>query len=150
MKIRTMGSATNKGILSWFYISRTYHIQLKRYSQFLKTWSLTPSQYEVLVNIRESGRMSQKELAEKMFLTKGNITQLIIKMENEGYISREQEWKTKYIRLTEKGNQLLDRIRPEQVNYFSQQFQGLTKKEQKRLIKLLKKVNETQINQDNE
>ncbi|MFT8309568.1 MAG: MarR family transcriptional regulator [Sporolactobacillus sp.] len=138
-----------KSILLWFYLSRAYHIQLKRYSQFLKTWTLTISQYEVLEKIGESGRMSQKELAEKMFLTKGNITQLIIKMEKEGFISREQEWKTKYILLTEKGNELLNQVLPERKKYFAQQVQGLTSKEQKQFIKLIKKLNEAQIEADN-
>ncbi|EST12077.1 MarR family winged helix-turn-helix transcriptional regulator [Sporolactobacillus laevolacticus] len=146
MKINTMDNFSEKysktGLQLWFQISRAYHIQLKLYSHFLKNWDLSISQYEILKKIVENTRISQKELAEKMFFTKGNITQIIIKMEKGGYIRREQEWKTKYILLTNKGKELYEQIVPEQKAYFSQRFQGLTKKEQKHLAKLLKKMNE--------
>lgn len=149
MKINTIDNSSEKfaetGLKLWFQISRTYHIQLKLYSHFLKKWNLSISQYEVLVNIGEYGRMSQKELAEKMFFTKGNITQLIIKMEKEGYIHRKQEWKTKYIQFTDKGKELYEQVIPEQKQYFLQQFQGLTSEEQKHLIKLLKRLTGSEI-----
>ncbi|MET1249699.1 MarR family transcriptional regulator [Sporolactobacillus sp. STCC-11] len=152
MKINTMEYSSEKpaktGLQLWSQLSRTYHRQLKYYSHFLKNWDLTISQYEVFVKIGENGRMSQKELAEKMFFTKGNITQLIIKMEKEGYICREQEWKTKYILLTDKGKEMYKRVVPEQKQFFLQQFKVLTKKEQKHLIKLLKKLNDAEINSD--
>lgn len=130
----------NRSQQLWFFLSRTYHLQLHSFGLFLKKWNLTASQYEVLKRIAEQERISQKDLAEKLFVSKGNVTQLITKMENLGYIHREREWKTKYLSLTEKGLALYQNLLPEQEAFFTLEIQGLKKKEQKQLIKLLKKL----------
>jgi Transcriptional regulators len=95
----------------------------------------------VLRHVAESERISQKDLAQKLLVSKGNVTQLIVKMEKAGYIQREQQWKTKYISLTEKGYSVYQQLLPQQEGYFADQFQFLTRKEEKQLIKLLQKIN---------
>ncbi|TGA97065.1 MarR family transcriptional regulator [Sporolactobacillus shoreae] len=130
----------------WFLLSRTYHLQLRQFGLFLKKWGLTVAQYEVLKRIAEQERISQKDLAEKLFVSKGNVTQLITKMENLGYIHRDQEWKTKYLSLTEKGLTLYKNLLPEEESYFTLRFEGLTKKEQKELVKLLQKIYDEELN----
>ncbi|MCO7176201.1 MarR family winged helix-turn-helix transcriptional regulator [Sporolactobacillus kofuensis] len=138
-----MKNLSETAIQLWFQLSRSYHVQLKYYDQFLKEWNFTISQFELIVKVGENEHISQKELAEKMFFTKGNITQLIIKMEKEGYISREQNWKTKYIKLTDKGEAIFEQVLPKQRQFFLQQFKGLSIKEQKQLIRLLTKLNKS-------
>ncbi|WP_239984838.1 MarR family winged helix-turn-helix transcriptional regulator [Sporolactobacillus pectinivorans] len=134
------GKAQNRSQQLWLFLSRTYHLQLHSFGVFLKKWNLTVPQYEVLKRIAEQKRISQKDLAEKLLVSKGNVTQLITKMENSGYIYREREWKTKYLSLTEKGLALYQNLLPEQEDFFTLRIQSLTKKEQKQLIKLLKKL----------
>jgi DNA-binding MarR family transcriptional regulator len=144
LKIRTTGNSTENlsetAIQLWFQLSRAYHVQLKSYSQFLKKWNFTISQLELLVKVGGNEHVSQKQLAEMMFFTKGNITQLIIKMEKEGYLNREQNWKTKYILLTQKGRAVYEQMIPEQRQFFLKRFKGLSIKEQKQFLQLLKKL----------
>lgn len=124
----------------WPVLSRTYHIQLRAYSLFLKKWDVSVPQYELLVQVSRQDQISQKQLAENLSVSKGNITQLMNKMESLGYVQRRQEWKVKYVSLTEKGKELYNSISLEQKTYFTDQFKELTKKEQKQLIKLLRKL----------
>lgn len=128
------------GMQIWSRLSRIYSAQLRNSNLFLKKWELTIAQFDALTQIGANKRLSQKELAEKLFVTRGNITQLLGKMEASGYILREQEWKTKYLSLTEKGIELVSEAVPMQETFQASQFLNLTKKEQKQLLKLLKKL----------
>ncbi|MFT8316705.1 MAG: MarR family transcriptional regulator [Sporolactobacillus sp.] len=121
----------------WKMLSRAYHLQAKSYNQFLKEWGLSLSQYHILSQIGSHERISQKELAERLFVSKGNVTQLISKMEKSGLIHREQEWKTKYLTLTEQGLALFREIEPQQKLFLFRQFQEMPKKEQKEMTRLL-------------
>ncbi|MDD9148762.1 MULTISPECIES: MarR family winged helix-turn-helix transcriptional regulator [unclassified Sporolactobacillus] len=129
------------GVRLWSNLSRSYISRFRRSNEFLREWHLSSAQFDVLTLIGSHARLSQKELAEKLMVTKGNITQILRKMEDAGYIIREQEWKTKYLSLTEKGTVLFNEILPMQEAFQASLFQTLTKKERKQLLKLLKKVN---------
>ncbi|GAY75824.1 transcriptional regulator, MarR family [Sporolactobacillus inulinus] len=113
---------------------------IKKLQSISKKWNFTISQLELLVKVGGNEHVSQKQLAEMMFFTKGNITQLIIKMEKEGYLNREQNWKTKYILLTQKGRAVYEQMIPEQRQFFLKRFKGLSIKEQKQFLQLLKKL----------
>lgn len=56
----------------------------------------------MLAQVGGHNRLTQQELGNKLFVTKGNVTQLLNKMEQLEWILREQEGTTKYISLTEK------------------------------------------------
>ncbi len=94
------------GLLLWFRLSRFYNESVQRSNAYLKTYGLTTSQFDVLAQVGAHQPLSQQELAEKLFVTKGNITHMLRKMEAMGYIQREQKWRTKTITLTEAGNVL--------------------------------------------
>ena len=128
------------GLLIWYRISRIYNQSLKETGRHLKQWSISPAQFDALAQIGAHGRLSQQQLADKLFVTKGNITQLLSKLEESGFVKREQQWKTKYISLTEAGNELFDGVVPEQEWFQSSQFDALDREEKKQLLALLKKI----------
>ncbi|MEC0245818.1 MarR family transcriptional regulator [Paenibacillus chitinolyticus] len=128
------------GVLIWFRLSRVYNQSIRQSNQHLKAWNLSAAQFDVLVQVGSHERLTQQELADKLLVTKGNITQLLSKMEELGWIRREQEWKTKYISLTEEGQALFDEVVPQQEQFQASQFDGLDREEKKQLLELLKKV----------
>jgi len=79
-------------------------------------------------------------LAEKLLVTKGNIAQILAKMEKAGWIKREKEWRTNYLSLTEKGKKLLEAALPEQERFQAAQFSPLTAEEKKRMLTHLRKL----------
>ncbi|GAE34284.1 transcriptional regulator [Halalkalibacter akibai JCM 9157] len=98
------------------------------------------AQFDLLVQVGVHQPISQQGLAEKLLVTKGNITQMVVKMESAGLIQRTQEWRTKHITLTNKGKELYEEVVPQQELFQVSQFQALTKDEQKQLLALLKKL----------
>ncbi|RYL93338.1 MarR family transcriptional regulator [Sporolactobacillus sp. THM19-2] len=128
------------GLELWMTLSQIYHIQANAYGRFLQKWGISLPQYELLVQIERKQRLSQKELAAQLSVSKGNITQLLGRLEKLGYVTREKEWKTKYVSLTEKGHALYASIIPEQRVFLASQFHTLSRKDQKALIKLLKNI----------
>ncbi|MFB4213271.1 MarR family winged helix-turn-helix transcriptional regulator [Shouchella sp. JSM 1781072] len=131
-------------LLVWFRLSRTYHQSLKRSNTFLKKWGLTVAQFDVLVQVGTHKRLSQLDLANTLLVTKGNITKLLTKMEENGWILREKEKKSKYLSLAPKGQDLYNEIVPQQEQHQAAYFDRLDGEELKQLHELLKKVGEPQ------
>jgi DNA-binding MarR family transcriptional regulator len=128
------------GLLLWFRIARFYNQSNRLSNQHVKKWGLTIAQFDLLVQVGANQPLSQQELAEKLLVTKGNITQMLGKMEKLGLIERKHEWRTKRITLTQKGEQIFEEVVPKQELFQALQFQALTKEEQKQLLFLLKKL----------
>lgn len=136
-------------LLLWFRLARFYNQSIRLSNQHLKKWDLTIAQFDLLVQIGAHQPISQQELAEKLLVTKGNMTQMLAKVEKSGLIERKQEWRTKLISLTEKGEQLFEEIVPIQEQFQAAQFHSLTKDEQKQLLTLLKKLQKQKISKQN-
>ncbi|MCY8826644.1 MarR family winged helix-turn-helix transcriptional regulator [Bacillus atrophaeus] len=128
------------GLMLWFRIARIYNQSIRESNQHLKKWKLSTAQFDVLVQVGSHDRLSQQELANKLLVTKGNITQLLSKMEALGLIKREQEWKTKYLSLTKAGKEFFYEVVPKQENFQASQFSNLNYKEKKQLLNLLRKI----------
>lgn len=128
------------GILLWFRLSRFYNQSIRETNSHLKKWDITAAQFDVLAQVGAAGRISQQDLADKLVVTKGNIAQIIQKVEELGWITREQDWKTKYVSLTAEGKALFDDVVPMQEQFQAAQFNNLNPSEQKQLLDLLKKL----------
>ncbi|MET1032604.1 MarR family winged helix-turn-helix transcriptional regulator [Domibacillus tundrae] len=127
-------------ILAWFRLSRFYNESIRQSNQHLKKWGLSIAQFDILAQVGANERICQQDLAEKLLVTKGNMTHMLSKMEGIGWIQREREWKTKYITLTEEGRTLLDNVLPAQEQFQANQFGKLSMEEKKQLHELLKKL----------
>ncbi|WP_332694777.1 MarR family winged helix-turn-helix transcriptional regulator [Halalkalibacter lacteus] len=128
------------GLLLWFRIARFYNQSNRLSNQHVKKWGLTIAQFDLLVQVGTHQPLSQQELAEKLLVSKGNITQMLSKMEKLGLIKRKQEWRTKLISLTTQGEHLYEEVVPKQELFQASQFKTLDKEEQKQLLSLLKKL----------
>ncbi|MBJ8054056.1 MarR family transcriptional regulator [Bacillus cereus] len=135
-----MKAEERRGLLLWFRLSRFYNRSIRETNQHLKKWNVSAAQFDVLVQIGGHDRLTQQELGNKLFVTKGNVTQLLNKMEQLDWIQREQEGTTKYISLTKKGKVLYEEIVPPQEKFQAEQFDKLNREEQKQLLELLKKL----------
>lgn len=110
-------------------------------NEFLKRFNLTIAQFEVLVQIQANQPITQTELAEKITVTQGGISRMLARLEKEEFIIRKQEWKTKYIYLTVKGKEILEKSMPYQIEFQSSFFDEVLSEEEKRtLYSLLSRV----------
>ncbi len=138
-------SSTNKSknlaVLLWFRLARFYLKNVRESNNQLKKWGLTTAQFDVIVHVGRNKRLTQQELADKLVVTKGNVTHLLKKMEELQWIKREVEWKNKYLSLTEIGQKMYEEIVPSQDEFQQAQFSKLTEEEQLQLLTLLRKLN---------
>lgn len=141
------------GTLNWMRISRFKHQSDILSNEFLKQFDLTVAQFEVLSQISVYQPMTQSELAQKITVTQGGISKMLTRLEDEGSIKREREWKTKWISLTDKGMKKIDDVMVHQVEYQTSLFdKNLTQDEQKELYRMmskLQKYTEAEVNKKN-
>ncbi|MFD4703821.1 MarR family winged helix-turn-helix transcriptional regulator [Gottfriedia sp. NPDC058432] len=131
----------NLAVLLWFRLARFYLKNVRESNNQLKKWGLTTAQFDVIVHVGRNKRLTQQELADKLVVTKGNVTHLLKKMEELQWIKREVEWKNKYLSLTEIGQKMYEEIVPTQDEFQQAQFSKLTEEEQLQLLILLRKLN---------
>ncbi len=128
--------------LLWHRIVRMYKHNTKETNHLLNELHLSNAQFDVISRVAESSRVSQQELADKLLVTKGNITQLLQKLEQMNLIKKEKEWKTNYISLTNEGKDVYDKVTPILREFQFSYFSNLTQAEKKQLLHLLRKVQE--------
>ena len=105
---------------------------------------LTFAQLDVIFHIGKCPGITQQELAERLLVTPGNVTQLLQRMERIGLIRRVSEGRAKRLYLTEKGQEHCELLLPMQEQLHIHQFAGLTLEEQTQLLHLLMKLDRTQ------
>lgn len=135
MRKNTLGS------LIWFRIARFTHQSNLLSNEFLKQFNITAAQFDVLNQISVNEPITQNDLAIKVTVSEGGISRMLTRLEKEGYIERSQEWKVKWISLTEMGKNKVNEVFEHQL-YFQTALidEALTKAEQKTLYKLITKL----------
>jgi DNA-binding MarR family transcriptional regulator len=128
------------GVVLWLRLARTYNRLLRSANDQLAPWSLSIAQFDVITQVGSAGNLSQQELAERLFVTQGNITQHIDKLEQRGLLARCREGRINRIRLTEAGRQLYDEVVPAHEATQAARFGSLSHDEQHQLLTLLRKV----------
>jgi DNA-binding MarR family transcriptional regulator len=107
--------------------------------EHLRGWDLSVAQFDVLAHVGAAEGISQRELAESLLVTKGNVCQLLDKMEGRGWILRRQEGRTNHLFLTEVGRKLFEEVVPAHEAMIAERFSVLSEKEQTQLYELLRK-----------
>lgn len=103
------------------------------------------SQKRILIVLDESGgRITQRELTERLEIQPGSASEVIAKLESAGYIKRspnETDRRTADIELTETGKVLAAEAREQRLRRHEQMFSCLSDEEKNQLLFLLEKVN---------
>lgn len=141
LKNNTLGS------LIWLRMMRFTHQSNLLSNEFLKDYGLTTAQFDVLLQIQIAQPITQSELAKKVTVTEGGISRMLTRLEQENMITRTKQWKTNYIALTDKGQQLLDNAFEAQIQLQSAFFDDvLSRDEQKQLYTLISRVEKNSRN----
>jgi len=104
---------------------------------------LTMSQFGVLEALYHLGPMYQRDLAEKILKTTGNITTVIDNLEKRGVVERQREMKDRrYFKvvLTSSGRRLTKKIFPDHAQQITKTMSRLSMPEQREFGKLCKKL----------
>ncbi|WP_459500884.1 MarR family winged helix-turn-helix transcriptional regulator [Bacillus sp. C1] len=127
--------------LIWFRTARFTHQSNLLSNEFLKQFHITAAQFDVLNQVSVYQPLMQSQLATKVTVSEGGISRMLTRLEQEGYIQRKQDWKTKWITLTPKGEEKINEVFEHQLNFQTSILnECLTEDEQKTLYKIMTKL----------
>jgi len=128
---------------TYIKITRAVNALEARLSRLDHFENLSGSQFGALESLLHLGPLSQSEICSKLLKSGGNITLVIDNLEKRGLVLRKtsaSDRRVTNVSLTEKGEELIQRIFPEQVDAIVEEFGVLTPEEQKLLGMLCKKL----------
>ncbi|MFJ2619312.1 MarR family winged helix-turn-helix transcriptional regulator [Glutamicibacter sp. NPDC087344] len=134
------------GLMIWLRMARFVQRSNQISNEFLSQSGLSIAQFEVLNHIKAYQPVTQTDLGSRLTVTGGGISRMLSRLESCDLISRDTQWKTKYISLTDKGQRLIDSIYSDQVRLQASMFDDvLTQDEQKQLYTLMRKIHKNSL-----
>lgn len=112
-------------------------------SRGLAVEGLTASQFSAIKVLYIHGKLAQRDIAQYILKSGGNITVLVDNLEREGLVTRERDTidrRIVYVSLTAAGRDLFERMYPGHLERIREAMGGLTEAECRQLTTLLQKV----------
>lgn len=125
--------------------------KLLRRSDFPQIPNLNFSHFHLLMLIEDEGAVTNGRISETLSIAPPNVTPLITKLLNEGYITRvpdERDRRVIWNQLTEKGERILLERRDSFRRLFEERLAFLNEDETDRLIESLKTLTEIVVKMD--
>jgi DNA-binding MarR family transcriptional regulator len=129
-------------VLAWLRLARVFQKIDTRSERFFRSHGLHTAHFDVLAQVGAARGMTQQELADALLVTKGNISQLLRKLEQADLIERRQEGRTNCLSLTEHGEALFKQVVPQQEALIADLMSPLSENEQRELLHLLRKLDQ--------
>ena len=129
--------------MGWLRLMRVYQKIDRASAENVRAWGISVAQFDVLAHVGAREGMTQQELADSLLVTKGNVCQLVGKLEDRGLISRRQQGRTNRLFLTFEGRRLFEEVVPAQEAMISERFSALSDEAQAQLHELLRKLDST-------
>ncbi|MGF1470684.1 MAG: MarR family winged helix-turn-helix transcriptional regulator [Rubrobacteraceae bacterium] len=130
----------NAPVVAWLRLLRVGQKIGRVLAVDLKRWGLNMAQFDTLARVGAMEGITQQELAESLLVTKGNVCQMLDRLERRGLLSRSPDGRANRLFLTEQGRQLFDEVVPTHEALVAQQFSSLSFREQRELMGLLGKL----------
>ncbi len=127
-------------LLAWLRLARVFQKVDTASARHIRQYDLSVAQFDVLAQIGAAEGISQQELAGSLLVTKGNVSQLLKRMEQQGLIRRCHEGRTNCLYLTPAGRSLFEQSVPAQEALIISLFANLSPAEQRDLLHLLRKL----------
>ncbi len=127
-------------VLAWMRLARVFQKISAISARQFREFDLSQAQFDVLAQIGAAEGLTQQELARKLLVTKGNISQLLARMEQHGLIERVQDGRCNGLHLTATGRELARTVVPQHEALISGLLAPLSEAEQRELLRLLRKL----------
>jgi DNA-binding MarR family transcriptional regulator len=134
------GSLRRASVLAWLRLLRVSQKVERDLAGQLRLWGLNSAQFDVLAHVGADEGITQQELADSLLVTKGNVAQLLDRMEKRGLIERRSQGRTNRLFLTDKGRRTFGEVVPAHEALIDELLSALSEKEQRQLFELLRKL----------
>ena len=104
---------------------------------------LSAGEFAILEALHHKGPLLLGEVQRKILVSSGGVTYLVDRLEQQGLVERRDcasDRRARYAALTDKGEQLMERIFPEHAEAVRRATQGLGMEEKRQAIELLRKL----------
>src|SRR3989440_2388372 len=128
------------GLLAWLRLARVFQKVDRAATESLRYRQLSPAQVDVLAKVGSAEGISQQELANALLVTKGNVCQLLDKMEGSGLLERRPDGRVNRLFLTDQGRVIHDEVVPRHDELLADQFNTLSEEDQRELLRLLRQI----------
>lgn len=121
-------------------------ILAKEGDRILRPFGITDSQFNVLMLVKyqsEEGQINQTQLGRMLLVNRSNVTGLIDRMEQAGWVQRSAEKgdrRVKQISLTNKGTQLVNQAEKAYFERLEEIVNPIPKNQVEQLLKALEKI----------
>jgi DNA-binding MarR family transcriptional regulator len=127
-------------VLTWLRLARVFQKIDHASAEHLRGWGLSVAQFDVLAHVGATEGLTQQELADHLLVSKGNICQLLDRLEQSDLIERRQEGRAKRLFLTKAGHKLFAEVVPAQEQMIARLFSSLAPGEERELLGLLRRL----------
>jgi DNA-binding MarR family transcriptional regulator len=138
-------SERSSAVPAWLRLVRVFQKVDRASVDLLRQWDLSVAQFDVLVQVGVAEGMTQQTLADRLLVTKGNVCQLLDRMEERGLLVRRQEGRANHLYLTEKGRSLRAESLPAQERLIEGIFATLPHAQQSALLATLRRLDHTLV-----
>jgi MarR family 2-MHQ and catechol resistance regulon transcriptional repressor len=104
---------------------------------------LSAGEFAILEALHHKGPLLLGEVQRKILVSSGGVTYLVDRLEQQGLVERQDcasDRRARYAALTDKGEQLMERIFPEHAEAVRRATRGLSVEEKRQAIELLRKL----------
>ena len=109
-------------------------------TDLLRRLGISAAHFDALVQTMQQEGLTQKELSQRLLVTKGNVCYLVDKLEADKLLVRRSEGKTNRLYLTAKGRALIEEVLPVHDSMIEDVLTALSTEEQSLLRNLLRKL----------
>jgi MarR family 2-MHQ and catechol resistance regulon transcriptional repressor len=139
----TLGLGLGTALQFWSVLSRAHAIVAERVARAAARFDLTQAEHAALDALGRHGPMLLGELQQEILVSSGGVTYLIDRLATRGLVARRpnpDDRRARFAALTEQGQQLLDQLAPEHERAVADAVDGLTRREQRHVADLLRKL----------
>ncbi len=122
---------------------RAYDAMKSRMEAHNSIGDLSGSQFGTLEMLYHLGPLTQKDIGQKLLVSKSNVVTVIDKLEARGFVKRQRSLEDRrcvFVHLTDAGREKIEEILPLHVAAITQEMNYLTPQEQKEFGRLCRKL----------
>ena len=131
---------TRHAVAAWLRLARFVNAQHSALAARLRAPRLSLAQFDIIAQIGAREGLSQKQLADRLVVTQGNVTQLLQRLEKRRLVLRPPNGRCNRVQLTMAGQRLRNALVPQQERAITGLFAPLSDTELDALSRLLRKL----------
>ncbi|MEW6724685.1 MAG: MarR family transcriptional regulator [Bacillota bacterium] len=124
-------------------LRRVNRIVKKRGREILANYDITPPQFDALQVLINNGEITMGELCDRLYLACSTATDLIDRMERNGYIERQRDQNDRRVirlKVTEAGHDIISEVMKTRKEYLATILEHLEEKDKEQMVHALSQL----------